>query len=61
MIHGRLWKHSTPSLVPAANFRYSFKPSLTVYYEILKHSKGKKLAKVILDVLWVKEKVMVEM
>ena len=59
MIHGRLWKHSTPSLVPAANFSYSFKPSLTVY--ILKHSKGKKLAKVILDVVWVKEKVMVEM
>ena len=43
-----------PSLTHDANFKYSFKLSLTPYYNMLYHSK-EKLANVILDVAWVKK------
>ena len=42
-----------------ANFKYSFKLSLTTYYNMLYHSK-EKLANVILDVAWVIERAKVE-
>jgi len=48
-----------PSLTHDANFKYSFKLSLTTYYNMLYHSK-EKLANVILDVAWVIERAKVE-